>query len=75
MKTINELWDNFTTARGHKKYEILIPITNIFRSKKKKKAKGWEWVYECCDKVGDEGSTSDPYCPEHGGQLTCKDIE
>ena len=73
--SVRKLFDNWNKSRGHKLFEVSLPI-NIYNIKKywkmlvtdrkNKRKKVYEWVYDKqfgeCDCVADEGGRSDPYC-------------
>ncbi len=79
MKSINETFKNWMSGRGHKLFEIKIPI-NIYNIKKyfiKERKKVYKWKYDSqfckCDCIANEGGMSDPFC-KHMNKLIRVDV-
>jgi hypothetical protein len=69
-------WREYQKMKGHKVYEILIPVTKIIEwiKKRRKKPAETEWAYEGCGCVPEEGYRSTPYCAKHFNKLGLREV-
>jgi len=75
--SINDLWNDFATRQGYRKWEVRINITKIrdwWIKHQQKKRESHIWIYECGCKPN-VGYKSLPYCPTHGMALIRKGVK
>ena len=78
MDSINKLRDNWDKMRGHKVFQILIPINKVvdfIKDYNLPKHKNYEWIYD--EQFGNCNCKADPYslpyC-KHFNKLVRKEI-
>ena len=78
MDSINELKDSWGRMKGHRVFQILIPINAVVKAIKKftntEPRKEYKWIYDGCDCKAIDDYLSDPYCEKHYNKLTRKEI-